>query len=269
MCTSRVCGVNSAISSSSLGRTSGTRLFRSSEHRADRMGRAFGDASGGRSPAQLSGQRFRRLLPPNVLCALQIVISSAYQGRGLSIRLIEQMAEIASTARIRMPHRAGAPESEAPLPARSHRTLCRMATGGRHAPRPMASHTRTVGGENREDRAEVNDDPGTIAESEDGGHGIPGERALRGSRRARSSCNRSGGESGPYVEPNIWMRHELGPSKQRRRQERDESLSLRGARLGESQKPELLALRRQSRHRSMDRKCALESLDRKPRAESA
>lgn len=32
--------------------------------------------------------------PPNVVCALQIVISADYQGRGLSLRMIERMAEL-------------------------------------------------------------------------------------------------------------------------------------------------------------------------------
>ncbi len=141
------------------------------------------------------------------------MISSAYQGRGLSIRLIEQMAEIArlhgfecliAPVRPTLKHRY-------PLAAIERYVEWRRGDGT-HLDPWLRTHER-LGGKIVKIAPKSMTIPGTIAEwefwadvvfPESGHYVVPGALVPVAIDREANQ--------GLYVEPNIWMRHELGPS---------------------------------------------------------
>ena len=147
---------------------------------------------------------------PNVLCALQIVISSDYQGHGLSLRMIGRMAELAglhgfecliAPVRPSLKHRY-------PLVPIDRYVEWRRADGS-HLDPWIRTHER-FGGEILRIAPRSMTISGTTAEwqewtgmvfPESGLYPIPGalvpvEIDLEADR-------------GLYVEPNVWMRHRL------------------------------------------------------------
>jgi GNAT superfamily N-acetyltransferase len=149
-------------------------------------------------------------LAPNVLCALQIVISSTYQGRGLSMRLIERMAELGrlhgfesliAPVRPSLKHRY-------PLAPIERYVEWRRADGT-HLDPWLRTHER-LGGEILKIAPRSMVIPGTVAEWEDwsemtfpetGTYVVPG-----GLVPVEIDVER---DRGLYVEPNVWMLHRL------------------------------------------------------------
>jgi GNAT superfamily N-acetyltransferase len=147
---------------------------------------------------------------PNVLCALQIVIAPEYQGRGLSIRLIGEMAELArhqgfdrliAPVRPTLKHRY-------PL-APIGRYVDWRRDDGTHLDPWLRTHER-FGGEIVKVAPRSMTIPGTIAEWEEWtGMSFPesGEYVVPGALvpiEIDVESNR-----GVYVEPNVWMVHRL------------------------------------------------------------
>jgi GNAT superfamily N-acetyltransferase len=147
---------------------------------------------------------------PTVLCALQIVISSAYQGRGLSLRMIERMAELGRLH--------GFTALVAPVrPSLKHRyPLADIARyvgwrrqDGTHLDPWLRTHER-FGGEILRVAPRSMVIPGTVAEWEEwsgmafpetGTYVVPGALAPVDVDVER--------DHGLYVEPNVWMVHRL------------------------------------------------------------
>lgn len=144
----------------------------------------------------------------NALCALQIVISGEYQSRGLSVRMIERMAELGrlhgygsliAPVRPSLKHRY-------PL-ADIDRYVTWRRSDGSHFDPWLRTHER-IGGEILKVARRSMVIPGSVAEwegwaemafPESGEYVVPG--AL-----APVSIDRDA-DVGTYVEPNVWMRH--------------------------------------------------------------
>ncbi len=147
---------------------------------------------------------------PNVLCALQIVISSEYQGKGVSVRMIERMAELG--------HLRGLASLVAPVrPSLKHRYpladieryIAWRRADRTHLDPWLRTHER-FGGEILKVAPRSMVIPGTVAEwetwadmvfPESAAYVVPG--ALN---PVEISLER---DHGLYVEPNVWMRHRL------------------------------------------------------------
>jgi GNAT superfamily N-acetyltransferase len=147
---------------------------------------------------------------PNVLCALQIVISAEYRGKRLSARMIERMAELGRShgyASLIAPVRPSL-KHRYPL-ADIHRYVAWRREDGTHVDPWIRTHER-IGGEILKvaDRSMVI--PGTVADwekwaemtfPESGEYVVPGALTL-------VSIDLEA-DTGVYVEPNVWMRHRL------------------------------------------------------------
>jgi GNAT superfamily N-acetyltransferase len=147
---------------------------------------------------------------PNVLCALQIVISAEYQGRGLSLRMIERMAELArdhgfgsliAPVRPSLKHRYPLADIERYVRWRHEE--------GSHIDPWLRTHER-FGGEILKVAPRSMVIPGTVAQWEEwagmvfpesGTYVVPGALVPVEIDLAR--------DHGLYVEPNVWMRHAL------------------------------------------------------------
>jgi GNAT superfamily N-acetyltransferase len=147
---------------------------------------------------------------PNVLCALQIVIASEYRGRGLSIRVIERMAELGrergfdvliAPVRPSLKHRY-------PLTPTERYVLWRRPDGA-HLDPWLRTHER-FGGEILRIAPRSMVVPGTVEQWEEwtqmqfpesAEYVVPG--AL-----VPVEIDRESGR-GLYVEPNVWMVHRL------------------------------------------------------------
>jgi len=147
---------------------------------------------------------------PNVLCALQIVIDSAYQGRGLSVHMIERMAELGrlhgfdtliAPVRPSLKHRYPLTPIERYVEWRRE--------DGTHLDPWLRTHER-LGGEMLRVAPRSMVIPGTIEQWEEwtgmafpesGTYVVPGALVLVEIDLAR--------DEGVYVEPNVWMRHRL------------------------------------------------------------
>ena len=147
---------------------------------------------------------------PNVLCALQIVISSDYQGRGLSARMIERMAELGRlhgfTALV-APVRPSA-KHRYPL-ADIERYVGWRRADGTHFDPWLHTHER-VGGEILKVAPRSMVIPGTIAEwSEWAAMEFPetGTYVVSGALVPVEIDLES--DRGLYVEPNVWVLHRL------------------------------------------------------------
>ena len=147
---------------------------------------------------------------PNVLCALQIVISSEYQGRGLSIRLLSRMAELGGLQGYELLIAPVRPSLKNQYPlAPIDRYVDWRRDDGTHLDPWLRTHER-FGGEILKIAPRSMTIPGTIAEWEDwakmvfpetGSYVVPG--ALEPVEIDREA------DQGLYVEPNVWMRHRL------------------------------------------------------------
>lgn len=147
---------------------------------------------------------------PNVLCALQIVISSDYQGRGLSLRMIERMSELGrlhgftslvAPVRPSMKHRYPLVEIE--------RYVGWRRPDGTHFDPWLRTHER-LGGEILKVAPRSMVITGAVGQwagwaemafPESGDYVVPG--ALVPVSIDRDS------DRGEYVEPNVWMHHQL------------------------------------------------------------
>ncbi|TML48676.1 MAG: hypothetical protein E6G20_04595 [Actinobacteria bacterium] len=147
---------------------------------------------------------------PNVLCALQIVISSEYQGRGLSIRLLSRMAELGGLQGYELLIAPVRPSLKNQYPlAPIDRYVDWRRGDGTHLDPWLRTHER-FGAEILKIAPRSMTIPGTIAEWEDwaemvfpetGSYVVPG--ALEPVEIDREA------DQGLYVEPNVWMRHRL------------------------------------------------------------
>jgi GNAT superfamily N-acetyltransferase len=161
--------------------------------------------------AVLEGSFSERAPTPNVLCALQIVISSEYQGRGLSIRLIERMAEVArlhgfeslvAPVRPSLKHRY-------PL-APIERYVDWRRGDGTHLDPWLRTHER-FGGRILRIAPRSMTIPGTIAEWEEwAGMVFPESGSYVVSGALEPVAVDREADRGVYVEPNVWMGHALG-----------------------------------------------------------
>jgi len=148
---------------------------------------------------------------PNVLCALQIVISSGYQGRGLSLRMIERMAELGRLhgfASLIAPVRPSL-KHRYPL-ADIERYVGWRRPDGTHLDPWLRTHER-FGGEILKVAPRSMVIPGTVAEwegwtemvfPETGTYVVPGALVP-----VEIDVER---DYGLYVEPNVWMLHRVG-----------------------------------------------------------
>jgi GNAT superfamily N-acetyltransferase len=151
---------------------------------------------------------------PNVLCALQIVIASEHQGRGLSIRLIERMAELAGLhgfEQLIAPVRPSLKHAYPLTPIERYVEWRRR--DGTHLDPWLRTHER-FGGEILRVAPRSMTIPGTIAEWEEwagmafpesGVYVVPGA-LVPVEIDIEADC-------GVYVEPNVWMVHRLRPSE--------------------------------------------------------
>ncbi len=150
--------------------------------------------------------------PPrlNVLCALQIVISSEYQGRGFSVRMIERMADLGRLhgyASLIAPVRPSL-KHRYPL-AHIDRYITWRRSDRTHIDPWLRTHER-IGGEILKVAHRSMVIPGTVADWEEwaemtfpetGTYVVPGALVP-----IEIDVER---DHGLYVEPNIWMHHRL------------------------------------------------------------
>jgi hypothetical protein len=147
---------------------------------------------------------------PNVLCALQIVIGSGHQGRGLSLRMIERMAELGrehgfealiAPVRPSLKHRYPLADIE--------RYIRWRRQDGAHVDPWLRTHER-FGGEILKVAPRSMVIPGTVSEWEEWAgmafpesdeYVVPGALTLVSIDLER--------DRGLYVEPNVWMHHTL------------------------------------------------------------
>jgi len=147
---------------------------------------------------------------PNALCALQIVISSAYRGRGLSVLMIERMAELGRLhgfASLIAPVRPSL-KHRYPL-APIERYVSWRRSDGTHLDPWLRTHER-FGGEILKIAPRSMTIPGTIAEwVEWAGIAFPesGTYVVSGALEPIDIDVES--DRGVYVEPNVWMFHRL------------------------------------------------------------
>jgi GNAT superfamily N-acetyltransferase len=147
---------------------------------------------------------------PNVLCALQIVIGSGHQGRGVSIRMIERMAELGrehgfdaliAPVRPSLKHRYPLADIE--------RYIRWRRQDGTHIDPWLRTHER-FGGEILGVAARSMVIPGTVSEWEEwAGMAFPesGIYVVAGALVPIQIDIEA--DRGLYVEPNVWMRHTL------------------------------------------------------------
>jgi GNAT superfamily N-acetyltransferase len=147
---------------------------------------------------------------PNVLCALQIVIASKYQGRGLSLRMIARMAELArfhGFEALIAPVRPSL-KHEYPLTPIERYVEWRREDGT-HVDPWLRTHER-FGGELLKIAPRSMTILGKVGEWEEwaemafpesGAYVVPG--ALVPVEIDREA------DQGVYVEPNVWMHHRL------------------------------------------------------------
>jgi GNAT superfamily N-acetyltransferase len=160
--------------------------------------------------AALEAAFSERAPSPNVLCALQIVIAADYRGRGLSIRMIEHMVELArlhgfesliAPVRPSLKHRY-------PLTPIERYVEWRRADGAHFDPW-LRTHER-VGGEILRIAPRSMTIPGTVAEWEEwAGMAFPesGPYVVPGALVTVDIDAETG--QGIYVEPNVWTVHRL------------------------------------------------------------
>jgi GNAT superfamily N-acetyltransferase len=147
---------------------------------------------------------------PDVLCALQIVISSDYQGRGLSVRMIERMAELGRLhgfASLIAPVRPSL-KHRYPL-ADIERYIGWRRPDGTHLDPWLRTHER-FGGEIVKVAPRSMVIPGTVAEWQEWSEMVfpeTGAYVVSGALNPiQVDLER---DQGLYVEPNVWMHHRL------------------------------------------------------------
>jgi GNAT superfamily N-acetyltransferase len=160
--------------------------------------------------ATLEGAFSQGAPKPNVLCALQIVIDSAYQGRGLSIRMIERMAELGRLHGFEVLIAPVRPSLKHRYPLTPiERYVQWRRTDRTHLDPWLRTHER-FGGEILKIAPRSMVIPGTIEQWEEwtgmvfpdsGNYVVPGALVP-----VEIDVDR---DEGLYVEPNVWMRHSL------------------------------------------------------------
>ncbi|MGH3017159.1 MAG: hypothetical protein ACRDLU_02150 [Gaiellaceae bacterium] len=146
----------------------------------------------------------------DVVCALQIVISSDYQGMGISVQMIERMAGLArlhGSASLIAPVRPSL-KHRYPLTSIDRYVAWRLSDGS-HIDPWLRTHER-IGGELLKVAHRSMVIPGTVAEWEEwtgmtfpetGTYAVPGALVPIEIHVER--------DHGLYAEPNVWMLHRL------------------------------------------------------------
>jgi GNAT superfamily N-acetyltransferase len=147
---------------------------------------------------------------PNVLCALQIMVSPSHQGQGLSRRMIERMATVARDNGFEALLAPVRPSLKHLYPlAPIERYIAWRRPDGTLVDPWLRTHER-LGGEILKVAPRSMTIPGTVAEWEEwagmvfpesGTYVVPGALVPVGIDRDR--------DQGFYVEPNVWMVHRL------------------------------------------------------------
>ena len=147
---------------------------------------------------------------PNIQCAIQVAIHPAYQGRGLSTRMVQTMRSIGQSMGLGSLIAPVRPSQKGDYPLERHRSLHQLEERQRPAVRCMAQGARASWRANYQGLPSIHGHQRYFR-----GMAVVDGAKVSGKRRlfipeALNPMNMNlERDAGVYVEPNVWMVHEL------------------------------------------------------------